>query len=195
WIGMRHAGAIHRSRGANRNRRLARTISAAVAATADDPNPAMASDAFTVLVNSSQRSIERTHHPNHARAWPRRAGRLRRLGTRGISPGGGQRNDAARPYAGQVRRTALVSVVVALVTMGCNAPSARSPVRPGRAGSQATSRAATAATSTAVTKPRVVWKPIPFGAKRKREMAAYSKRHYGYWRWRLIDPHVIGEHY
>ena len=46
-----------------------------------------------------------------------------------------------------------------------------------------------------VTKPHVVWKPIPFGPKRKREMAAYSKRHYGTWEWRLIDPHVVVEHY
>ena len=26
-------------------------------------------------------------------------------------------------------------------------------------------------------------------------MAAYSKRHYGFYRWRLINPHVIVEHY
>jgi N-acetylmuramoyl-L-alanine amidase len=36
--------------------------------------------------------------------------------------------------------------------------------------------------------------PIPFGAKRKREMAAYSQRHYGEWRWRLRRPRVIVEH-
>jgi beta-N-acetylhexosaminidase len=30
-----------------------------------------------------------------------------------------------------------------------------------------------------VTKPTIVWKPVPFGAKRKAEMAAYCKRHYG----------------
>ena len=49
--------------------------------------------------------------------------------------------------------------------------------------------------SASVTKPRVVWKPIPFGPKRKREMAAYSKRHYGHAEWRLIHTNVVVEHY
>ena len=35
---------------------------------------------------------------------------------------------------------------------------------------------------------------IPFGPKRKREMAAYSERHYGQHQWRLRDPKVIVEH-
>jgi hypothetical protein len=38
-----------------------------------------------------------------------------------------------------------------------------------------------------------VW-AIPYGPKRKREMAAYSKRHYGKGRWRLRNPKVIVEH-
>jgi beta-N-acetylhexosaminidase len=42
--------------------------------------------------------------------------------------------------------------------------------------------------------PRIVQWPIPFGHKRKREMAAYSKRHYGHYQWRLRHPHVIVEH-
>jgi len=44
-------------------------------------------------------------------------------------------------------------------------------------------------------RPEMVWKPIPFGAKRKAEMAAYSKRHYGASSWRLEGPKVIVEHY
>jgi hypothetical protein len=36
--------------------------------------------------------------------------------------------------------------------------------------------------------------PIPFGPKRKREMAAYSARHYGERTWRLRHPRVIVEH-
>lgn len=36
--------------------------------------------------------------------------------------------------------------------------------------------------------------PIPYGAQRKREMAAYSQRHYGHAKWRLRDPQVIVEH-
>ena len=36
---------------------------------------------------------------------------------------------------------------------------------------------------------------IPYGRKRKRDMARYSKRHYGRFRWRLRDPKLIVEHY
>lgn len=41
--------------------------------------------------------------------------------------------------------------------------------------------------------PIKVW-PIPYGQKRKHEMAAYSARHYGKRTWRLRHPHVIVEH-
>jgi beta-N-acetylhexosaminidase len=46
-----------------------------------------------------------------------------------------------------------------------------------------------------VPRPHVVWKPIPFGAKRRAETAAYAKRHYGIDTWRLVHPKVIVEHY
>jgi N-acetylmuramoyl-L-alanine amidase len=46
-----------------------------------------------------------------------------------------------------------------------------------------------------VAKPAIVWKPIPYGAKRRMQMAAYSNRHYGTWSWHLDAPHVIIEHY
>lgn len=36
--------------------------------------------------------------------------------------------------------------------------------------------------------------PIPFGPKRKHEMADYSERHYGEHTWRLRRPRVIVEH-
>jgi beta-N-acetylhexosaminidase len=44
-------------------------------------------------------------------------------------------------------------------------------------------------------RPTIVQKPIPFPAKRKAEMAAYAKRHYGIDSYRLTSPHVIVEHY
>jgi beta-N-acetylhexosaminidase len=50
----------------------------------------------------------------------------------------------------------------------------------------------------AAPRPRIVWDPIPFGAKRKAEMTAYVRRHYGSFKrptWRLTDPHVIVIHY
>jgi beta-N-acetylhexosaminidase len=49
------------------------------------------------------------------------------------------------------------------------------------------------AAASAARPPIASW-PIPFGPKRKREMAAYSERHYGEHEWRLRDPHVIVEH-
>jgi N-acetylmuramoyl-L-alanine amidase len=44
-------------------------------------------------------------------------------------------------------------------------------------------------------RPRIVQKPIPFTARRRSEMAAYAKRHYGINSWRLSHPRVIVEHY
>ena len=34
-------------------------------------------------------------------------------------------------------------------------------------------------------RPVIVQKPIPYGPRRRAEMAAYSKRHYGTAQWRL----------
>jgi N-acetylmuramoyl-L-alanine amidase len=44
-------------------------------------------------------------------------------------------------------------------------------------------------------KPAIVSRPIPYGDRRRREMAAYSARHYGQRTARLSNPHVIVEHY
>jgi beta-N-acetylhexosaminidase len=44
-------------------------------------------------------------------------------------------------------------------------------------------------------KPAIVSRPIPFGERRRSEMAAYSKRHYGHRAARLRAPKVIVEHY
>jgi len=44
-------------------------------------------------------------------------------------------------------------------------------------------------------KPAIVVKPIPFGAARRAETAAYARRHYGLNTWRLVHPRVIVEHY
>lgn len=47
----------------------------------------------------------------------------------------------------------------------------------------------------AATKPAIHKMLIPYPKHRKREMAAYSKHHYGQFKWRLIDPKLIVEHY
>ncbi len=44
-------------------------------------------------------------------------------------------------------------------------------------------------------RPPIVWKPIPYGDHRRRQMGAYSKRHYGTWTWRLRGPVAIVEHF
>jgi N-acetylmuramoyl-L-alanine amidase len=54
---------------------------------------------------------------------------------------------------------------------------------------------ALAALLLAAPQPAIVQRPIPFGARRKRETAAYAKRHYGIDDYRLRHPHVIVEHY
>jgi N-acetylmuramoyl-L-alanine amidase len=43
-------------------------------------------------------------------------------------------------------------------------------------------------------RPPIVQRPIPFGTERKRETAAYARRHYGLNTFRLRKPHVIVEH-
>lgn len=48
--------------------------------------------------------------------------------------------------------------------------------------------------SVSVARPPIAKWAIPFGAKRKAEMAAYSERHYGEHEWRLRHPRVIVEH-
>src|SRR5579875_3641625 len=57
----------------------------------------------------------------------------------------------------------------------------------------ATAFAAALLVALAPPKPHIVWKPIPYGPKRKAEMAAYAERHYGIHTWRL-RPKVIVEH-
>jgi N-acetylmuramoyl-L-alanine amidase len=44
-------------------------------------------------------------------------------------------------------------------------------------------------------RPPIASRPIPFGAARKAETAAYARRHYGLDTWRLVRPRVIVEHY
>jgi beta-N-acetylhexosaminidase len=42
--------------------------------------------------------------------------------------------------------------------------------------------------------PHVVWRPIPFGPRRRAETAQYAARHYGLHTW-MLHPKVIVEHY
>jgi N-acetylmuramoyl-L-alanine amidase len=77
----------------------------------------------------------------------------------------------------RVRRSALAVVALVLAVLSGAVLSPAAPERRQR-----------------VARPPVTVWPIPFGPKRKREMAAYSQRHYGERTWRLRHPHVIVEH-
>ena len=101
---------------------------------------------------------------------------------------------AAPPRAAQtVTRPALVRSVVFTRTR-VRAPRARDRIRTTpRARSDRTTRPARGPV-----KPRIVWDPVPFGAVRKAQTVAYTRRHYGSFlapTWRLTHPHVIVIHY
>ncbi len=81
-------------------------------------------------------------------------------------------------------KTAAVAIAAALTALLCLTAASW-------AGTPAKGAAAQRA---AVARPPITKWPIPYGPKRKREMAAYSKRHYGHYQWRLRHPHVIVEH-
>jgi beta-N-acetylhexosaminidase len=56
-------------------------------------------------------------------------------------------------------------------------------------------RPAAPARAAAAPRPAIRWDPIPFGADRKRQMRAYSRRHYGDAKAKLAGPKVIVEHF
>ena len=84
-------------------------------------------------------------------------------------------------------RPLLVPAIVALL-VACGAVQAS-------AGARGPTANLARDSGTAVPKPRIVWNPIPFGARRKAETAAYAERHYGLHTYKLINPHVIVIHY
>jgi N-acetylmuramoyl-L-alanine amidase len=75
--------------------------------------------------------------------------------------------------------TPAVGLTPALPTSPIRAAAANEPLEP----------------DVASLRPPIVWKPIPYGDRRRRQMAAYSRRHYGSWRWKLDAPVAIVEHY
>jgi N-acetylmuramoyl-L-alanine amidase len=77
----------------------------------------------------------------------------------------------------------IVAVVAVAVAIGAGAGSGAGAAPP------------PAATKSAATKPPIHKMLIPYTKKRKREMAAYSKHHYGQYKWRLNNPQLIVEHY
>ncbi|HLX31724.1 MAG TPA: peptidoglycan recognition family protein [Gaiellaceae bacterium] len=74
------------------------------------------------------------------------------------------------------------AVLLAVTPPGLHASSARPTTRGQQAGAPSARR------------PHIVWKPIPYGAQRKAEMAAYAEKNYGIHSW-VLHPKVIVEHY
>ena len=91
-----------------------------------------------------------------------------------------------RPFA------ALLLALLASACSGLQLPAGQGSAPPASSAHHARHHARRAA---GPPRPPIVWKPIPFGAKRKAETAAYAERHYGIHTWRLVHPHVIVEHY
>ncbi|HET9104174.1 MAG TPA: N-acetylmuramoyl-L-alanine amidase [Solirubrobacteraceae bacterium] len=109
---------------------------------------------------------------------------------------------AAHPTAPTVTRTALVrTVAIHRTPQTARRPDAettasgsrtRTPAPPPRTAARPARR------TSGPVKPRIVWDPVPFGAVRKAQTVAYTRRHYGSFltpTWRLTDPHVIVIHY
>lgn len=110
---------------------------------------------------------------------------------------------AGRPSAAEIRRDARAAAVVS--SEGAGAPGARErgPVGAGAPGgrgrghadgAEATQRTGARPGPLAAIKPPIHDMLIPYPAKRKHEMAAYSKRHYGKREWRLRRVGLIVEH-
>ena len=74
-------------------------------------------------------------------------------------------------------------------------PTAGRRAAPRPAGVPAPARPDRLPPAAGIAPPAIVARPIPFGARRKRETAAYAARHYGVATYRLTDPHVIVEHH
>jgi N-acetylmuramoyl-L-alanine amidase len=63
------------------------------------------------------------------------------------------------------------------------------------AGARAGAEPAPSAAAAAPAKPTIKKKRIPYPKSRKRDMARYSKRHYGHFKWRLKNPKLVVMHY
>jgi N-acetylmuramoyl-L-alanine amidase len=88
-----------------------------------------------------------------------------------------------------MRLRLVIAAAVALIVLAVGTAWSAG-ASPGTAG-----RSAPSAGAAASARPDIHKMLIPFPKKRKREMAAYSKRHYGQYKWRLNNPKLIVEHY
>jgi hypothetical protein len=66
--------------------------------------------------------------------------------------------------------------------------------RPAESGAQAQRAGAGPVAGSSGLRPDIRKWRIPYGKKRRRDMAAYSKRHYGKAEWRLLHPKLVVQH-
>jgi N-acetylmuramoyl-L-alanine amidase len=92
-----------------------------------------------------------------------------------------------------MRRTAAIVAALLVVALGLAEATAADPT-PKRTAKTQTARPPAAAGPIAA-RPAIVQRPIPFATKRRQEMRAYARRHYGIDDFHLRDPKVIVEHY
>jgi N-acetylmuramoyl-L-alanine amidase len=104
--------------------------------------------------------------------------------------GGGSRADARPESAAQPGRLGKLT----LTDGPSAAPTSRTASSTG-ARSRPPERAPGLPAVSGPARPAIAQDPIPFGARRRAEMAAYALRHYGLHTYRLIHPHVIVIHY
>jgi N-acetylmuramoyl-L-alanine amidase len=89
----------------------------------------------------------------------------------------------------------IAATVLALSTLALSPSLVPQSAEAAPVDSAAVAATAPRAPDVASLRPPIVWKPIPYGDHRRRQMGAYSKRHYGTWTWRLRGPVAIVEHY
>jgi hypothetical protein len=97
-------------------------------------------------------------------------------------PGGELPNSAARRHARAAAKVA-------------RSGAGRRKPRSGRAARVAPARRTTRAARARLRRPPLDRDPIPYGQKRKWQMAGYSARHYGRRKWRLDHPRVVVLHF
>ena len=82
----------------------------------------------------------------------------------------------------------------ALLALACGLASAAGPAASGEVGASAARASGEPVAGASSLRPEIKKWRIPYGKKRKRQMAAYSKRHYGKREWRLLHPKQIVQH-
>jgi beta-N-acetylhexosaminidase len=97
--------------------------------------------------------------------------------------------------SGRARAALTAAVLLAAGLASCGAGNSASVPTAATTTTTTTTTPSTPPERLARLRPAIIQWRIPFGPRRKREMAAYAYRHYGIRDWRLRNPQVIVIHY